>query len=152
MSKERRADFARRVKALRQSAGMTQQDLAEAAGVTRQTIVGIETGATVPQLGVLVRVLGPLGVDIDGPRFNDQTESWLAMMGSLIEAIPTPRREPTVNSAIRVLADGIRGDNVIAFPTVGGVEQDSDKYETEDRAASKKNPARVEPTPESNEP
>jgi len=91
---------------------MRQEDLAAAAGVSRPTIIGIESGTSVPQEGKLVRILAVLGVDVDGPRFGQQTELWLSMMGTLIEAIPEQRREPSVNAAIRELTAGIQGPNV----------------------------------------
>ncbi len=40
----------------RQRAGMTQQDLADAVGVTRQTIVALEGGAYTPSLALALRI------------------------------------------------------------------------------------------------
>lgn len=147
MSKSQRVEYAARVKSLRQAAGFTQDELAAAAGVSRQTVIGIELADRVPQQEKLLPVLAVLGVDVDAPRFGERTELWLSMMGSLIEAIPTPRREPTVDRAIRVLADGIQsGEDAglasvtpIGLPDVGAAGQDSDLYDEEARAASKKN-------------
>lgn len=108
LTEPERADYGKRIKALRQAAGMKQSELAEAAGVSRATISNIENGATTPQADILGRILRTLGVELDAPEFSEQTDLWLSMMGSLIEAIPEPRRAPVVNSAIRVLADGVR--------------------------------------------
>lgn len=109
MTSTQRRVYAERVKLLRQAAGLRQEDLAAAAGVSRPTIIGIENGTSVPQQDKLIRILGVLGVDVEGPKFGEQTERWLTMMGSLIEAIPVQRREPAVNAAIRELTAGIRG-------------------------------------------
>ena len=88
---------------------MKQSELAEEAQVSRATISNIENGSTTPQAEILGRILRALGVETEAPEFSEQTELWLSMMGSLIEAIPDSRRAPAVNSAIRVLADGVRG-------------------------------------------
>lgn len=110
ISRAEREEYARKVRSLRQAHGMTQAQLADASGVTRATIVNIETGNTVPQLDVLSRVLGPLGVDLRPSRFSPQTEFWLTMLGTLIEAVPAERRQATVDLAIRMLAESIRTD------------------------------------------
>lgn len=108
LSMNERAAYASRIKALRQGAEMTQAELGKLAEVSRATVVGIEGGNTVPQAEVLARVLRVLGVDIDETAFDEQTELWLAMMGALIEAIPEPRREPAVHSAMRALSEGLK--------------------------------------------
>ncbi|CAN7263346.1 helix-turn-helix domain-containing protein [Microbacterium foliorum] len=102
MSMAERQEMASRVKSLRQEAGMTQAQLADAAGVSRATINTLETGTKVPQADNLSRVLAVFGLN-DGPEFEPQTESWLIMIGTLIEAIPAPRREPAVSGVIRDL-------------------------------------------------
>lgn len=111
-SVERRV-AAERVKLLRVAAGLTQSDLAEAAGVSRPTIIDMERGAKVPQQEKLVRILAVLGVDVAGSSpFSEQTDLWLSIMGALIEAIPDGRREPAVNAAIRELSAGVQGASV----------------------------------------
>ncbi|MCU1408513.1 MAG: transcriptional regulator, family [Microbacteriaceae bacterium] len=108
LTAEERATYASRVKALRQGRGLTQQALANEAKVSRQTINTLESGASTPQADVLARILRAVGFDVEEPEFEKQTEIWLTMMGTLIEAIPEPRREDSVHSAIRVLSDGLR--------------------------------------------
>jgi transcriptional regulator with XRE-family HTH domain len=109
---DERRQWAARVRALRQSAGLGQTELAELAGVARQSISNMETGNATPQEGQLRRVLEVLGVEL-GADFEPQTEVWLGMMGSLIEAIPGDHRQPTVSSAIRVLSDGVRRSRTV---------------------------------------
>lgn len=106
MSADERALFAREVKTLRRGAEMTQAELAEAAKVSRATINNIERGTTTPQHDVLARVYAALGWE--APTFNEQTQGWLTIMGTIIETIPEQRREPSVHSAITVLSQGLR--------------------------------------------
>ncbi len=108
LTEAERAEYARRIKSLRQAAGLKQAELADEAKVSRVTISNIENGTTTPQAEILGRILRALGVETDSPEFSAQTELWLSMMGSLIEAIPEQRRAPAVNGAIRILADGVR--------------------------------------------
>jgi len=45
-----------RVKELRTARGLTQQELAEASGVSRQSVISIERGRYVPSLGLALRL------------------------------------------------------------------------------------------------
>lgn len=107
LSTDERAEYAAGVKSLRQSKGFTQQALADAAGVSRQTINNIERAVKVPQADVLSNVLRVLGVDIEENVFEEQTDLWLSIMGTLIESIDVSRRQQTVDRALKVLAAGI---------------------------------------------
>ena len=49
----------------RQIEDMTQQDLAELVGVTRQTIVSIERGQYNPSVGLALRLARTLGVSVE---------------------------------------------------------------------------------------
>jgi len=53
-----------RVRELRDSAGLTQQQLADAVGVTRQTVIAIERNRYSPSLEVAFRVALALGSPI----------------------------------------------------------------------------------------
>ncbi len=55
-----------KMKAARAAKGMTQQDLAAAVGVTRQTIVAIERGDYNPTVRLCVEICRALGVTLDG--------------------------------------------------------------------------------------
>ncbi len=60
------------IRALRFAAGeMTQAELADAVGVTRQTIIAIEHGRYSPSLEVAFRIAGALGVGL-GEVFSYQ--------------------------------------------------------------------------------
>lgn len=55
-----------RVRELRQAgAGMTQQQLAEAVGVSRQTIIAIESGRYSPSLEVALKLARAFGQPVD---------------------------------------------------------------------------------------
>lgn len=63
-----------KMKAARAARGMTQQDLASAVGVTRQTIVAIEKGDYNPTVRLCVDICLALGTTLDGlfwPEKND---------------------------------------------------------------------------------
>lgn len=54
-----------KMKAARAALGLTQQDLAEAVGVTRQTIVAIERGDHNPTIKLCVEICKALGKTLD---------------------------------------------------------------------------------------
>lgn len=54
------------IRRLRSEAGdMTQADLAERVGVTRQTVIAIEQGKYSPSLEVAFKIAGALGLPLD---------------------------------------------------------------------------------------
>ncbi len=67
MSSERDDAMAKnlRMKAARAAKDMTQQDLADAVGVTRQTIVAIEKGDYNPTVRLCVEICKALGKTLD---------------------------------------------------------------------------------------
>lgn len=65
-----------RIRALRSAAGeMTQADLADQVGVTRQTIIAIEQGRYSPSLEVAFRIAHALRVPLDEVFDYRQEES-----------------------------------------------------------------------------
>jgi transcriptional regulator with XRE-family HTH domain len=108
LSETQRVNYAAEVKSLRHGAGLTQQQLANAAGISRPTLISLERGERVPQSDVLLRVLAALGVEAIESKFENDTELWLQIIGSLIEAIPEDQRGFVVERAIRVLAAGVK--------------------------------------------
>lgn len=53
------------VKALRRQAGLRQEDLAAALGVSRQTIIAIENDKYDPSLALAMKLAGLLGLHVD---------------------------------------------------------------------------------------
>ncbi|AWB89760.1 helix-turn-helix transcriptional regulator [Salinibacterium hongtaonis] len=60
------ADLARLVKTRRQAEGRTQQDVADAAGITRQSLARIERGHGGVSFDTLILILDYLGIGLDG--------------------------------------------------------------------------------------
>ena len=54
--------------------GMTQQDLADRVGVTRQTILSIERGRYNPSVGLALLLSGVFGVSVEALFAIDQEE------------------------------------------------------------------------------
>ena len=113
---EERAEVARGISARREEMNMPQSALASAAGVSRQTISNIERGETSPQEDVLIRIMTALGVQVDPVKFDQQTESWLVIIGGVIESIPEGIRASAVDHAIRILAMSVaQGKHEVAL-------------------------------------
>lgn len=49
---------------LRKAKGFTQKELAKAANLAQPVIARMETGANIPQLSTIIKLLGPLGKTI----------------------------------------------------------------------------------------
>jgi putative transcriptional regulator len=54
-----------RIRAVRKSAGLTQQGLAAAVQVSRQTIIAMETGDYAPSVYLAIKVARTLGVSVE---------------------------------------------------------------------------------------
>lgn len=121
-----REGHARRIKSLRQARGLTQDDLAGEANVSRATINNWENGATVPQADKLEVVFRALGVQLDESEFEPATQEWLAVMGVLVEKIPAADRQPVMNGAITLVARGTQ-------PSVGTPYEHQDLPELDDQ-------------------
>lgn len=65
----REGKLGNRMKALRAEAGLTQAQLAEAAGVTRKTINTVENGVFVPSAVLALRIARALGQPVDAVFF-----------------------------------------------------------------------------------
>ena len=65
MNQDIRADFARQIRALRQSQHLTQQVLADRVGTKKSNIARLESGRYNPSLDFLVKVAGCLGKTVE---------------------------------------------------------------------------------------
>jgi putative transcriptional regulator len=54
-----------RIRAVRKGAGLTQQDLAAAVQVSRQTIIAMETGDYAPSVYLAIKIARALGVTVE---------------------------------------------------------------------------------------
>jgi putative transcriptional regulator len=68
------SDAGTRVKARRSEASLSQQALADLVGVSRQTIVAMETGAYAPSVYLALRVANVLGSTVEALWGTDPNE------------------------------------------------------------------------------
>lgn len=66
--------FAKKLKALRQEKGLSQNDLAKMLYVSQQTVGSWETGRTTPNPETLSKIVSILGVSADDLLGNEQKE------------------------------------------------------------------------------
>jgi putative transcriptional regulator len=63
----------RRIRAARRGAGLTQQDLAAAVQVSRQTIIAMETGDYAPSVYLAIKIARALGVTVESLWAESET-------------------------------------------------------------------------------
>lgn len=109
MTQAERVEAAATIADIRERLGISQQELSDATGISRQTISNIERGATRPNSKSLERIFEALGVS-DAPEFDAATEKWLVMVGTLVERIPAQRRQKAMDSTVHYLALSVGAD------------------------------------------
>ena len=117
---EERGDLANQVKTVRRKAGLTQQELADEVGVSRQTIGNLESGATIPQHKTLVAILDRLGIEPRAAEFSDKTTRWLAVVGGIMDSLPEERRDKAGQAAVEAVTQ-----ELVASANVSGVGEDT---------------------------
>lgn len=103
------SDLRNNLKSIRTRLGMSQQDLANIASVTRQTISGVESGQYAPSVAITLRLAKALGCQVEDLF-------WLERDLPKIEAVlakPVPYGQPLRVSLARV------GGQWIAYPLIG---------------------------------
>ncbi|WP_099071344.1 substrate-binding domain-containing protein [Nostoc linckia] len=102
-------DLRNNLKSIRTRLGMSQQDLANLAGVTRQTISGVESGQYAPSVAITLRLAKALGCQVEDLF-------WLERDLPEIEAVlakPVPLEQQTRVSLARVAGQWV------AYPLIG---------------------------------
>ncbi|WP_138500883.1 substrate-binding domain-containing protein [Nostoc sp. PA-18-2419] len=102
-------DLRNNLKSIRTRLGMSQQDLANLAGVTRQTISGVESGLYAPSVAITLRLAKALGCQVEDLF-------WLERDLPEIEAVltkPLPTAQQTRVSLARVAGQWV------AYPLIG---------------------------------
>ncbi|MEH2069468.1 MAG: substrate-binding domain-containing protein [Nostoc sp.] len=102
-------DLRNNLKSIRTRLGMSQQDLANLAGVTRQTISGVESGLYAPSVAITLRLAKALGCQVEDLF-------WLERDLPEIEAVlakPVPAAQQTRVSLARL------GGQWVAYPLIG---------------------------------
>lgn len=97
------------LKQIRTRLGMSQQDLAMLAGVTRQTISGVESGQYAPSVAISLRLAKALGCQVEDLFWLTQTLPTIAAVPA--QAFPT-------NQSLRVSVARVDG-RWIAHPLIG---------------------------------
>ncbi|MEH2370836.1 substrate-binding domain-containing protein [Nostoc sp.] len=103
------SDLRNNLKSIRTRLGMSQQDLANIASVTRQTISGVESGLYAPSVAITLRLAKALGCQVEDLF-------WLERDLPEIEAVlakPVPNDQQLRVSMARV------GGQWIAYPLIG---------------------------------
>lgn len=60
-----KAEIENCIRELRKRDGLTQQELADQCGCTRQTIIALEQGRYVPSLSLAMRIAGIFGLQVE---------------------------------------------------------------------------------------
>jgi transcriptional regulator with XRE-family HTH domain len=70
--------FAGNLRAERARAAITQQELADRAGITRNAVISYEGGATTPNIETLIRLADALSIDPASlvPSLPDSSAAW----------------------------------------------------------------------------
>ncbi len=98
-----------KVKSIRTGLGMSQQDLAKIAGVTRQAISSVESGQCSPSVAVSLRLAKALGCQVEELFWIE--ENLPEVEALLTKSVPSGQQIPV--SLARV------GGQLIAYPLVG---------------------------------
>lgn len=87
-------DIGKNIKTVRQGKGMTQDAMAEALYVTRQTISNYENGRSRPDLDMLLRIAEVLETDVNTilygppiPQSKKESYKWLILSGSILAVV-----------------------------------------------------------------
>ena len=87
-------DIGKNIKSIRQAKGMTQDAMAEALFVTRQTVSNYENGRSRPDLDMLLQIAEVLETDVNTllygpavPQSKRDSYRWLILSGSILAAV-----------------------------------------------------------------
>lgn len=97
------------LKSIRTRLGMSQQDLANIAGVTRQTISGVESGQYAPSVAITLRLAKALGCQVEDLFWLD--EDLPEIEAVLAKSVP-------INQQVRFSLARV-GGQWIAYPLIG---------------------------------
>lgn len=100
LTQSQRVALAQQVKVARVERGLTQAELAEAAGVSRQTVSNMETGQRAPQESALRKLMDVLGIELSEDVLSEDTRLWVGLIGGMLEALPEQRRARAGKAAL----------------------------------------------------
>lgn len=108
MDEQTRLTYSRQLRSARANAGMTQQEVAEAAGVSRNTYASMESGAKIPQSEKLWSVMLVLGIRPDRTE-PEWLQEWWRIIEPLARRLPEESRGVAMGRIVKVLHDAIEG-------------------------------------------
>ncbi|WP_375506319.1 substrate-binding domain-containing protein [uncultured Nostoc sp.] len=106
---KRDSDLRNNLKSIRTRLGISQQDLANIANVTRQTISGVESGQYAPSVAITLRLAKALGCQVEDLF-------WLERDLPEIEAVLA---KPVLNGQQLRVSMARVGEQLIAYPLIG---------------------------------
>ena len=134
-ARQARLSWGPRIKKARERAGLTQVDLAEAAGVAVGTVQNVESGKAAPQEAKLQAILEVLGLlRHHTERWSDEQWSVAEMAVALFDQVPVARQPEAAERMAQMLADFLVQETTA--PAVQAVPDWRD-YDTAARNGSK---------------
>lgn len=106
MDEQTRLLYARRVRSARIDQGKTQAELAEEAGVSRNTLAAMESGKGVPQAEKLWSVMLCLGIRPDSTE-PEWLQEWWRIIEPLAKRLPVDKRGVVMGEIVKVLHDAL---------------------------------------------
>ena len=109
MDEQMRASFARKLRPARLDQGMTQQQVAAAAGIARNTYAAMESGKQIPQADKLWAAMLVLGIRPEAPDSPEWLREWWRIIEPLALRVPVSTRGIVMGEIVRILHDAITG-------------------------------------------
>lgn len=106
MDEQQRLTFARQLRAARAERGMTQQAVAEAAGIARNTYANMESGKQIPQAEKLWSAMLVLGIRPDRHE-PEWLQEWWRIIEPLARQVPESDRGAVMGEIVRTLHNAI---------------------------------------------
>lgn len=106
MSEQQRLTYARELKPARARLGMTQGQVAEEAGIARNTYAHMEKGQTIPQAQNLWAAMLVLGIRPDRAE-PEWLQEWWRIIEPLARLVPESKRGVVMGEIVRTLHDAI---------------------------------------------
>lgn len=107
MSEQERMRFAAMVKPARLALGLTQAEVAEAAGVARNTVAHLEAGKQIPQAEKLWAIMLVVGVRPDSKEQPEWLDEWLAILIPALHRLAPEDRGRVLGECVRIAYEGI---------------------------------------------
>lgn len=105
MNRDDRAALRERFRTARRIQGLSQQQVADAAGVSLATVNNFERGVSVPQFDTLAAILAVLGIegdeDVTKESYPEDVQNFLLMMGAYLSLLDEPTRLARIGQLVQ---------------------------------------------------